>query len=597
MIMNMKIPLVMGALLVLVVFEVLFFPPYHDDTHYCPETSDASHCHKVIIIGAGMAGLGAAKELQSHGYDDFIIFEFQGLPGGRVDTANASNQNIKYNFDTHASFISGYKGNPIYTLAQLYNETDENLKGTILLKVTDYNNAVTFDDGKRVPKKTMDKWYGVYTNNFTSWMESKRESVKADQPLQNTIDEFRKNNLTNANDRKYFAYEIGNYVGNEYADDPSKMSLLYWNKIGYKPGGDNATDEVFPNGFYSIPKGLADSVGLVHIKYKTEVVQVNYTDHGVIVRTSRYAENNTKIHEVYYGKYVISTIPIWKLQDGGYAKLFHPPIPDDKSVAIDKMRVGTLGQSYFYFNKGVFWDDVDWLNYVPPENETGHFSTFENMYRVNKVPMLFVYNYGAYAIELINGKNATSGDHIDIKKELMKALIHMYPDKFSNYTNKDDDPFLKSIDVKYKGEIESYSSIPVGFVVPYDFNLISSPLVDENGKNRVFFAGEATTWHYPQTTHGAYLTGLREANRLMVTDMGKYPDPSFQENDWRYPKNINKNSTWLTYPEYIICPPNLELVLENNSAHTPICQNEHTVAYLYENNAILNPKQADPASK
>jgi monoamine oxidase len=33
--------------------------------------------------------------------------------------------------------------------------------------------------------------------------------------------------------------------------------------------------------------------------------------------------------------------------------------------------------------------------------------------------------------------------------------------------------------------------------------------------NRVFFAGEATHRSYPGTVHGAYLSGIREANRVV----------------------------------------------------------------------------------
>jgi monoamine oxidase len=34
--------------------------------------------------------------------------------------------------------------------------------------------------------------------------------------------------------------------------------------------------------------------------------------------------------------------------------------------------------------------------------------------------------------------------------------------------------------------------------------------------NRVFFAGEHTNRDYPQTTHGAYLTGERAANQIIA---------------------------------------------------------------------------------
>jgi monoamine oxidase len=40
---------------------------------------------RVVVLGAGLAGLGAAYNLMCHGYD-VIVLEAQGRPGGRVET-------------------------------------------------------------------------------------------------------------------------------------------------------------------------------------------------------------------------------------------------------------------------------------------------------------------------------------------------------------------------------------------------------------------------------------------------------------------------------------------------------------------------------
>lgn len=68
-----------------------------------------------------MAGLGAANELKSHGYD-VIILEAGSQVGGRVVTYNSSDTSY-VPLDTPASYISGTVGNPITKLAQKYNST------------------------------------------------------------------------------------------------------------------------------------------------------------------------------------------------------------------------------------------------------------------------------------------------------------------------------------------------------------------------------------------------------------------------------------------------------------------------------------------
>ena len=43
--------------------------------------------YEVLIIGAGLAGLGAAQRLNDVGIKDFIILEAQNKIGGRVLTS------------------------------------------------------------------------------------------------------------------------------------------------------------------------------------------------------------------------------------------------------------------------------------------------------------------------------------------------------------------------------------------------------------------------------------------------------------------------------------------------------------------------------
>lgn len=48
------------------------------------EATTAIKEHKVIIIGAGMAGLSAANHLIKNGLTDFRILEARGRTGGRI---------------------------------------------------------------------------------------------------------------------------------------------------------------------------------------------------------------------------------------------------------------------------------------------------------------------------------------------------------------------------------------------------------------------------------------------------------------------------------------------------------------------------------
>ncbi|MBI5377914.1 MAG: FAD-dependent oxidoreductase [Thaumarchaeota archaeon] len=531
-------------ILAIVFLMVLLIPPFaqnfamgQNEPVYCPETVEKKYCHKVIIIGAGMAGLGAANELKNNTYDVIVLESNPKSVGGRVITWNSSATHY-VPLDLHASYISGTTGNPITELAQKYD--------TVPLPIGDestyYDNEGIIRDPQRLTN--LDNVW----SNFTTWLDTYRIN-KTEESLQIAINKF--NDTLNENDKKDFSFQVSSQIGNEYADDPKYISLLYWDKIGYVVGGELAPQSVFPDGYSNIPKHLANDLGDGFIQYKTKVTKVSYDKTGVQVDTDGGPS--------YYGKYVICTIPINLLQEKKDVPIikFDPLLPQNKTDAINKMKMGTLAQTYIYFKNGAFWNNTtDYISYIPPMSEAGHWTLFLNMYKIKHQPILMAFNYGDYARHFLQYET-----NDDIKQDLSKIF------RIMNGSSSFD---TKSITILYRGEPDSYSTSTVGFKVPDDYDMLASPVADGNGTNRVFFAGEATTWHYPATTHGAFLTGLREANRVMVTDTGEYPSPHEQEKNWRYPARSDNESPWLTFPEYVMCKPGLNLIAKA-SDNTPAC--------------------------
>ncbi|BFZ09606.1 hypothetical protein BsWGS_12645 [Bradybaena similaris] len=71
---------------------------------------------KVIVIGAGVAGLGAARQLLSFGVD-VIILEARDRVGGRIQTFRRGN----YIADLGAMVVTGLGGNPVTILSKQVN--------------------------------------------------------------------------------------------------------------------------------------------------------------------------------------------------------------------------------------------------------------------------------------------------------------------------------------------------------------------------------------------------------------------------------------------------------------------------------------------
>lgn len=58
------------------------------------ETKNKIKC-KVIIIGAGMAGLSAANHLLQNGFNDFKILEARNRIGGRIISIDMGNEKVR----------------------------------------------------------------------------------------------------------------------------------------------------------------------------------------------------------------------------------------------------------------------------------------------------------------------------------------------------------------------------------------------------------------------------------------------------------------------------------------------------------------------
>ena len=135
----------------------------------------------VIIVGAGISGLSAAKKLHEKGFKVKIL-EAQDRIGGRLST----NRSLGIAFDEGASWIHGIDGNPITTLAQQSGMTtaftdDESRKsydiGGVLRNPTIYDAA---EDEFYTILNTLNK-KGNYTQSFEAVFNNLYPSIVKDR--------------------------------------------------------------------------------------------------------------------------------------------------------------------------------------------------------------------------------------------------------------------------------------------------------------------------------------------------------------------------------------------------------------------------------
>ncbi|MDP2776581.1 MAG: FAD-dependent oxidoreductase, partial [Anaerolineales bacterium] len=418
---------------------------------------------EVLILGAGISGLAAARTLVDKGIR-VIIIEARNRIGGRMWTDTS----LGVPLDLGATWIHGVKGNPITELAKKFG---------VQTVASDYDNGLVFDfDGREMS----DSEYTEIEDLFESIYEEvaqMQEDTDNDRSLQQAFDEVISSRDLSAEELRRLNFYIQGVTSLEYGADPDDLSLWEWDQ-DEEFGGN---DVVFPKGYNQITDGLANGLD---IRLGAKVVAISYGADGVEVNTSS---------GMFLADKVIVTFPLGVLKQAEVK--FEPPLPELKQSAIDRLDMGVLDKVYLKF-PGVFWDEeiegisymgervgewCDWLNFVPYINE----------------PVLMAFHGGAKGYEL----EELSDD--EIVAGAMKTLRVIYGDEIP-----EPDGFIITRWGKDPLAFGSYSHIPP-FASGDDYDALFEP-VDEV----LYFAGEATSREYPATVHGAYLSGVAVAGKI-----------------------------------------------------------------------------------
>jgi len=131
-------------------------------------SSSAASEYDVVVIGAGAAGLSAAKKLASKGLN-VVIIEARNRVGGRCYSSNVTANGKSVPVDLGASWIHGIKGNPLSRIAK-------SAKVALSSKTTNYENGVLYDQfGKEVPDY-VDRKYSNNWRNFLRYLRAAQNS-------------------------------------------------------------------------------------------------------------------------------------------------------------------------------------------------------------------------------------------------------------------------------------------------------------------------------------------------------------------------------------------------------------------------------------
>jgi monoamine oxidase len=286
------------------------------------------------------------------------------------------------------------------------------------------------------------------------------------------------NNLYPAkvNDRLW-KFLLSTYVTFDTGDLNKLSSTLYNEGEIY-----DDTEKIVTGGYDTIPNYLANGL---NIQLNQRVSKIDYSNTKITI-----THNGTSTE----ADYVLVTVPLGVLKNNTIQ--FLPALPVAKQNAIQKIGMSCVNKFFLTWNTS-FWDDVQYITYTPEIRDK--FNYFVNVKKNNpSVNALMTFAYADYARQTETMTDA------QIINEIMLHLKDIYGNNIPNPTN-----MLRTKWQTNENSYGAYSYTAVGTAMQHFDDLA------EEINNKVFFAGEHTDIDYFSTAHGAYLSGIREADKII----------------------------------------------------------------------------------
>ncbi len=422
---------------------------------------------RVIVVGAGIAGLAAANALV-HGGVEVVVVEARDRIGGRLHTVDLGGSAV----DLGGSWIHTPEGNPMTALADLLEVSTT--------PVNPFEAAVHVDaSGARRPLDPM----FPFLEGFAGWLEMSRGSLPGDASLAEATDRFLdEHGPADPDERAWTRRVIGLAQSSDSAWPSEDVSAAAYppNTLSY--GGDELG--VFPDGGYRrIIDGLAE--GLV-VRLESSVVSIERSAAGVGVRLLD--------GETLDGSHAVVTLPLGVLKAD---RDLIADLPPARVAAVERLDMGQFEKVVVRFDQPV-WDEPMPHGFLVADVGSGVWTFILRTDVFSGAPIVYAFAIGQAAVRARALDLGTAADEV---MDILAVTTGRAPPTPTHavMSSWGTDPSSRG----------AYVCLPIG-ATHGDLEELGRPV-----DGRLLFAGEATGSARAGYADGALSTGIREAKRLL----------------------------------------------------------------------------------
>ncbi|MDP2333546.1 MAG: NAD(P)/FAD-dependent oxidoreductase [Reyranella sp.] len=437
---------------------------------------------RVIVVGAGMAGLVAARLLHDSGFV-VTILEARDRAGGRIWT----DDRLGAPLDLGGSWIHGVEGNPLTLWCEKLGVELVESQGERLL--IDRRATAPTREGQR-RRAVMGRLAFKAAIEWASWKSKAMARVRGPRSI----------SVRDAVEPLLHARwlpEIDRLVVATFVEMSEGVQSAPWEFV--------SAEEWFPTeGFdrNAQPKGgfrplLGDAIQGLDVRYGTAVERIGWTGSGVtaLLRGGARLEADR----------AIITVPISLLRAG--LPVLDPSPPGAQRIAMARLGYGAgiLGKIYLRFPRRFWPEQPKWFGRLPDApDRRGTFNTWVSHEQETGLPILLSFSNGHTAIRL----DREASDE-EVQEVAMASLRKMFGNDVP-----EPEAMIFPRWLSDPWSLGGYSYPGVGSALD-DGGVAARPL-----GGRAFFAGEASEPVEYGTVHAALWSGEQAAEAIFRAATG-----------------------------------------------------------------------------